>query len=642
MYNVSNEYKSYIKSAMRRSTITGTLTTTTGESYPLNDSTFIKNSLYVENQCINNDALTLGVVYAGECGFIINSNIDRYSLFGAEVVLSYTLFFQNGAEQIPLGKWNVDNADRIGSKIKITAVDGMSKLDKKIDNSINGSWYDLLKFCADVCGLELAQTKEELEALHINTTYQSYTLQADKIETYRDAVSFLCRIICAFATIDRVGKLKIVQYGLNSVDSNNSPTRLNNCKFSDYTTRYNSITARFFKDENYYPYVSSDSEINGLMLDIGDIPIVGGTPETKQQVLDNILATLEQIIYVPSTLYISSNPAYDLGDLIECDNVNNTESNVNTYVMKYKFNYRGKETINCSGENPLLQNVKSKNDKKLSAMKTQISDKSVMTVSYENADPYTIHQEFTEIAALYYAISSYCRPIILASIPFTLDLDGYVEFKLYDGLAPMENGTYKSYYSAGSHWANIFYLDNCSSGDRRKVRVVAKTYVNPNSVERQNTADNETFSNAFVALKAVTSISDINNLSYEVVNPDTTEPTMTIAAMGIKFIAYTQGIASSYEWDGTLEFTEEINDFNIANTIIDSFVDQVESSQLTPDSGICTDSMSDIQIDGITLDEFSATCTNDLELDYASDYNWQEFSTNTWNTAMLFRWKRSE
>ena len=99
MYNVSEKFKNSLKSPKRKSRITGTLTTSKQVEYQINDSNIIKNSLYVTNQIVNNNKLCFGSVYAGECGFIMNSDIDRYSLFGATVKLYFTLKLEDGTEE---------------------------------------------------------------------------------------------------------------------------------------------------------------------------------------------------------------------------------------------------------------------------------------------------------------------------------------------------------------------------------------------------------------------------------------------------------------------------------------------------------------------------------------------------------------
>lgn len=736
MYSVSEQFKSAIKSTHRKSSIYGTLTTTSGTEYPLNDSNFIKDSLYITNQIVNNSKLCFGAVYAGECGLVINSDIDRYSLFGATIELNFLLQLENGSmESLALGVFSVDTPERIGSKIKLTAVDNMSKFDVTVNEDVNGTWYELLSYIANKCGVELAQTQAELEALHINATNQNYTIQQDKIDTYRDALSYLCMVVCANATINNAGKLKIVQYATSACDSNDRATRLNNCKFSDYTTRYAGVKARFIANENYAPYEASNPDIKGLTLDLGDIPIVGGTVESKHDTVNAIMETLTQIAYVPATLYISSNPAYELGDMITCENVNNTSYSVNIYVMKYEYNYRKKETINCYGDNPLLQNIKNQNDKHLSNVENQLASKDIVIVNTTNIKDITIGQDLADIVTLNYSVHTDCKPICIFTVPFSIDVDGCVEFSLYNGLVALENATYKGYYEKGEHFATFMYLDNMKKNDRRSLRVLVKCYADTTSATRVQDAKIRTLEkrssvpaidifpqskgmweqgsiasadgsnidsttrirSCFIPIKAGqkykcnadtsheiltrhytanktyrgTATANFTNADFEFTTDatdkyirfvvrnssdatitsddiesicwdcepviedeavDTTEPTCIIKALGVKAIAYTQGINSGKgDWDGTLEFKDEFGDIPLSNISVATFGANVNVSTQIPTPASITELFgeialnSDISVIGFTDSVSTAHVITGYLIDttngeYNSDY----------------------
>lgn len=579
MYNVSDNFKNAIKASNRKSSIYGVLTTSNGTEYLLNDGNIIKDSLYITNQIVNNNKLTFGAVYAGECGLVINSTIDRYSLFGAKLELTFILELEDGTEELlPMGVFNVDTPERIGSKIKLTAVDNMSKFDITVNEDVNGTWYELLSYISAKCGVELAQTQAELKALHVNATNQNYTIQQDKIDTYRDALSFLSMVICANATIDNTGKLKMVQYATSACDSNNGFTRLNNCKFSDYTTRYAGIKARFFANENYAPYSAVNQDIDGLILDLGDIPIVGGTNDTKNATVEAMCATISQIAYVPATLYVASNPAYELGDMITCESINNTADNVNTYVMAYKYNYRKKETINCYGDNPLLQNIKDKSKSiNTSDIEAQIATKQMVIVNSTNISDITIAQEFKEIVTLNFSVHSDCRPICIFTIPFSIDIDGYVEFGLYDGLVALDNATYKGYYEKGEHFATFMYLDDIKKDSRRSLKVLAKCYADATSATRVQDARLKAIENGWSLIVAGAPA------ELEDIVVDTTEPTAIIKALAVKAIAYTQGINGKGEWDGTLEFKDEFGIIPLLSSMsVGAFGTNVATSTQTP------------------------------------------------------------
>ena len=593
MYAVSEQYKNAIKSYNRTSSIYGTLTTVNGTVYQLNDRNIIKDSLYITNQIVNENKLCFGSVYAGECGLVINSDIDRYSLFGAEIKLNIII----SDEVIPLGVFYVDTSERIGSKIKITAIDKMSNFDIELKENTNGSWFELLNFISNKCDVELAQSQEELVQFHHNVTMQSYTLSKERINTYRDALSYLCIVICANATIDRHGKLKIVQYATEPCDSNDVNTRLNNCKFSDYKVNYIGITARFFKSENYYPYSFIEEGSSGLILDVGDIPIVGGTAETKNDTLYAMLETIKQIQYVPSTLYIAPNPAYDLGDLIECKNVNNSSDSVNTYVMAYKYDYRKKETINCYGDNPLLQNVKSKEERQTSDIEKQMALNSMTMLKYTNADRYMIRREPVVVTNLNFSVQSECSPLFMATIPFYLDVDGVVEFTVYNGLDKMQDAVYSAYYPKGEHFATFVYMWDMESNSRIEFNVRARCYADLTSSTR--------IQDAKIAMIA-DAVSNSSVVDFENITVDATEPTLTIEKFAVKSIIYTQGInAGENSWDGTLLFKDVFKDISLTKVNTFAFSDSVSTKLITPTKRGILEAVNSVSLTRVTVAGFN-------------------------------------
>lgn len=622
MYAVSENFKQAIKSNIRKGYVNGILIID-GTEYPLNDSNIAKDSLYITNQIVNDNKLCFGAVYAGEFGVVINSDIDRYSLYGARVVLTYSLEIdaEGTLETVPLGEFFVDTAQRIGTTIKLTAVDAMSNFDKALGEDVNGSLYELLSYICDKCGVELAQTEDDIADLHANATAMSYTLRQEQIGNYRDALSYLSMIVCSNAIIDRNGKLRLVQYATEACDYNDRDSRITNCKFSDYTTQYACITARFFAEENFAPYSVKDDDINGLILDLGDVPIVGGTSAEKYNLLNAMLDTLKQIVYVPATLYISSNPAYDLGDMIECRNVNNSTDSINTYIMHYSFEYRNKETINSYGENPLLQNIKDQNQKLTASFENQLAQRNLVIVNFTNASDYEIKQSAKEIIMLSYVFQQDCRPIILCTVPFSIDVDGYVEFKLYNGLIELEDATYTGYYEAGEHFASFMYLDNCARGQRQKIGVLARCYADINSVTRTQEARIQTLENGWRML-----VAGETDLDVTPVQPDATEPTVTITIGAIKALAYTNaGGAGIVEWDGVIECMDEFENILTSAPEIATFIEQVASGLLTPTPAQLADIFTGISVDGLRIDGVSGT-------------TWGEVKTRTWADAKLLTW----
>ena len=631
MYNVSNEYLNAIENSVRKSTVTGYISLLgSTDPFRIDDSNILKDTLYVTNRCVNNSKLEFGAVYAGECGFTIIADIDRYKLvtpkYHARIKLDYNIILDDGTtETVPLGVFFVDSAVRTGKMLKITAIDEMSNLDEECTDNILGDFKTLSKYIADVCNLELAQTDEEMDALHVNAT-ETFSIRPEQVDTYRDAISYLSSVVCCFASIDRNGKLKFTSFTQDIADINTESSRLLGCSFEDYEVKYNGVKCRFFANENFYPYKSNKSNNkDALVLDLGDIPIVGGTEKEKQKIIDNICNTVIGITYTPAQLYIPPNPAYDLGDLITCDNINGTDNTVQSYIMEYKFEYRKKETLKCFGENPRLQGIKDKSQKNSSSTESQIESKSVVVVTGRNTDKISVTNESCILCDIKYSATADCKPIIMASIEWEQDLDGIVKFELYDLMTPIEDAVFTGYYTAGKHVQTLVYVQNAKQDARFTIRLLAKCYADTTSKVRAQDAEIATLKNAISALCA-----DTPSTSYDTVEIDTTEPQCDIAVGAARLVAYAQGIDGGSSWDGTLEFSENIESVEITSIDIATFTDNVAIALKNPTVIERTEKMDAIEISSVVIQEFSAYVNDEYVVkDAVIDANCQDLVYNT-------------
>ena len=89
MYAVSDNYKIAVADSHRQSKMRAVLTVN-GTAINLNDSDIIKDSVYITNQCTNNNEFEFGCVYSAECGITIKSAIDRYKLYDAKMELYWS------------------------------------------------------------------------------------------------------------------------------------------------------------------------------------------------------------------------------------------------------------------------------------------------------------------------------------------------------------------------------------------------------------------------------------------------------------------------------------------------------------------------------------------------------------------------
>ena len=85
-----------------------------------------RGSGYIVGQCCGGTEIELGGVYSAELGITLYSDIDRYTLEGAEIKISFFLKVDGEKyEEVPMGIYEISEANRTLSCIAIKAYDRM-------------------------------------------------------------------------------------------------------------------------------------------------------------------------------------------------------------------------------------------------------------------------------------------------------------------------------------------------------------------------------------------------------------------------------------------------------------------------------------------------------------------------------------
>lgn len=543
------------------------ITTIGGTVIDLDDSDIIKDTVYVTNQCTNGNEYEYGCVYAAECGITIKSDANRYSLYNAKLELFWSLFTGLDYEEIPLGVFYISEPNRINDKISIKALDGMTKLDVNVDEDTQGTMPQLLSYISEKCGVELAQSESELSNF-VNSNVQ-YSVYSDTVETYRDLLSYVCMMSAAFATFDKSGKLKIVSYATEKSVVLSKKHRFQNATFSDYETSFSGIKARFIAEENYAPYEEGDE--SGLVLDLGDNPIVRGLPETKHTILQAVFDILKTVSYTPFELETFGNPAIELGDMIQNEDVGKERREYLSPVTYFYWTYRGKHKLRGVGGNPLLCKVNNKQGKQINSLENEIQAKNVTVKNYTNADVITFTDAETEIATFNYAATENSKIIFLMTVRLSLSLDGLLVIKFYTDGAADNTRVFRKYLERGEHFVTISEIYTAETNDRHTINIKAHIeYFESDS--RKQDADIKTCNNFLNAI-ANTSTTVADNVvtfpGYEKGVIDTTIATATIEKGGVNALFYGQGIAEEGKWDGAIMISEIVNkSFAFDNSLV--------------------------------------------------------------------------
>jgi hypothetical protein len=214
-----------------------------------------------------------------------------------------------------MGIFYVAEANRQVKTLELKAYDAMLNFDKEYNEAqTSGYPYDFLSVMCTTCGVELAHTQAEIEALPNGTELLGIYPEND-IETWRDFLHYLAQALGCFAQINREGKLQLVQYTAEPAVTINNTHRYSS-SFSDFVTRYTAINSTNKRTETA-EYYSLDPD-DGLTMNLEvNYLLQFGLEETRRRILTTLLNTISVINYVPFDSETIGDPALDPGDVLD-------------------------------------------------------------------------------------------------------------------------------------------------------------------------------------------------------------------------------------------------------------------------------------------------------------------------------------
>ena len=407
MYPVSEAFLSAVQENTRRYYWTGKITTKARVVHEFSEKEIVKGSGYISAQCCDSNEMELGTVYASEMGITLFLDVDRYTLEDAKLELFYHLELDDGSwEEVPMGIFEVSEANRKIKCLDIKAYDYMLRFDEPFNGfETVGNAYDFMELCSKACRVELAQTREEIEAMPNGAEVLSVYTEND-IETYRDMLYYVGQVLGGFFCINRIGKLELRKYGSEPVMEIGSRHRFSS-SFSDFITRYTAVSSTNLKTEmaEYYALEPDD----GLTMNLGVNPLLQfGVDETRKELCMNILNDISLINYVPFDSETIGNPALDLGDVLKFSGGHADGAKLSA-VMSMQIKIGGKQTLKGVGKNPRLARAKSKNDKNISGLLNQIEENKtagkIGIHTFTNASAFSISDIDTKIISIEFATS---------------------------------------------------------------------------------------------------------------------------------------------------------------------------------------------------------------------------------------------
>ena len=421
MYAVSDAFLEAVQKNTRNYYWSGTITTTDGTVYEFGYDDILKGSGYITAQCCGSTEIELGGVYSAELGITIFSEVDRYTLENAVIELSCFLRLSDGTyEEVPMGIFEVSEANRTLRCIEITAYDYMLRFEEDFNGfQSTGTAYDFINLCCTACSVEMAQTQGEIEGM-ANGSETLSIYSEDDIETYRDVLYYVAQVLGGFFVINREGKLELRKYGSDPVLEITQEQRFSS-SFSDFITRYTAISSTNSRTETaeYYAVDPDDA----LTMNLETNPLLQfGLTETREQLLTNILNDLQAVNYVPFDSETIGNPALDLGDILTFSG-GQADADQITCITSVQYKIGGRQTLKCVGKNPRLASAKSKNDKNISGLLNEIEDAQMGMYTYTNASSYTIGDTDTKVITMEFTASEDTFAQFIAQIVIEVEAD---------------------------------------------------------------------------------------------------------------------------------------------------------------------------------------------------------------------------
>lgn len=395
MFGVSEKFKNAVRQNTRKYEWHGTIKAKSGKEYAFTAADIVKGSGYIKWQCCSDTEIELGTVYAAEMGISLFSEIDRYTLFDAEVRLFYTLTLSDGStETIPMGIFEVSEANRKVRTLELKGYDYMVRFEKslKLDAS-SGTPYQFIKAACDACRVEMAQTVTQINALPNGKTTLGVYPDND-METFRDLLYFAAQTVGCFCRIDRYGRLELMQYGNSPVWTVPQKERFDST-YSDFVTRYTAVSSTNLMTQTA-EYVAMETD-DALTMNLGINPLMQfGLKSVRERMLGEILTALQKVDYVPFDSSTIGNPALEPGDILKFTGGHADGTKISCVTgIEYKIN--GKMSLKCVGKNPLLASAKSKNDKNITGLLNSVESGKTIIYSFVNVSPFVIGQSLMNV-----------------------------------------------------------------------------------------------------------------------------------------------------------------------------------------------------------------------------------------------------
>ena len=163
-------------------------------------------------------------------------------------------------------------------------------------------------------------------------------------------------------------------------------------------------------------FAAGRSQDTGLTMRISNMTLAEkGLPATRQQITDNLFAMLQRLDYVPATVTMPGDPAFEPGDRVALPMEDGTAPEM--LVTHFVWRYRGRQTLKGVGRNPYLGGTTDgATEKALRRLQNSAESKRIVYYSFTNPAELAVQTVETPAVAIAFTAVEETSAMFLAQL----------------------------------------------------------------------------------------------------------------------------------------------------------------------------------------------------------------------------------
>ena len=436
MIKISDDLMSYLNSTDKGAGqyVRVEILTKSGKSYSISDEELSGGTVKINKKSVSGSSFDIGECYINDATITIIDKSNKYSdnFNNAEMSIFFGVVNESLGlnEEIQLGKFIIptDTTIRKIASIQLTGDSMLSKLDSSTNGvTTSGTPYALVSWCCNMCGIELALTEAEFNALSENTRYTFYISESSSISTYRDVIMYVSQIIGGFATDTNDGKLTFKTYNTsNKVFDINNDT-IASSKLGDSSYTFDGLSVNF---NNKVIYINGNVN-SDYILELDSNPLFDNlTEDLVVMICKNIWDQISGIQFRSFDFKYNGNPAIECGDILH-----NDVRGFYSFITSTSWVYHGKSSVVGA---MLDKRTKTKSQSVKKAASTGVggsSSNELSIVKYINTEDYKLSSLESKVLQMYFTLPSGVSPLFSFVMIVKDELTGLVSLRImYDNV----------------------------------------------------------------------------------------------------------------------------------------------------------------------------------------------------------------